>query len=871
MILKRKTKNKKENYIITFIKNLFSFLFLMQLILILFLSIWYFNNPVKNIYTPERLYKNFKVKAKNFVGIDIDNINKYPKIYITSIYYKLFKPKIDLIEINISSKNLINLEFQRKNRNLVNSGDLKIKKKLNEFFNAELKFNNSNDVYDIKLRVKGDRDIHFFDPQSTSYKIDVRGDKRIYGFEEFSLQKPIIRNYAYEFIFQKLNHELKNISLGYRLVDLSINDSHKGIYTIEEGFSKELIERNSRRDGPIFGIQDDISGIYPNIIYDGYSKSNWSKKNESLLESGYAILNKIKFGDEDITEYVDWESWAKFFATVDLSQAYHGSLAKSVRIYYNPVTGKIEPIPFDGHYGTADFSNFIILDFLDNNVSNCSWICEEREWFLRFLKDHNGEPRREFIDQYIKYLNLLSDNKFIEQFDKKYEEEIKNMNNLFYSDFSKYDNIFWKGLFPYIYDNNFLKNRGNKIRQILKSSNFSNYIFSLNEGELKIQFANNGMPIYLQPVCKNSINFENKVFIEKSKTILWSNNCKKVQIERLDGLTKVLKLNYNNSLSEKIPLNLSMFKPIDKLIKGKKINNIFLPSDKNIYINENTKVSEGMILSMSEGQKIFLSNSSTLAILGEVNFMGKKNNPNKIEGIQPGYGSIIAFNSVFKVKNLHLNSLIRPEIYSLVHYGGINIVNSKVDIENLEIFNSLSEDAINLINSRSKINNLYISNALSDAIDIDFGYLDLDQITCHDIGNDCLDFSNAKIMIKDINANGVQDKVVSIGEKSIVNISKVIASNSSIGIAVKDNSEAKVEKFSVNNLDLPVVVFVKKNEYGPASLIVDNLISKNSEETYLVDNKSNLIINDKIYKGTESGEIIESYLYGNIYGKSTVR
>ena len=31
------------------------------------------------------------------------------------------------------------------------------------------------------------------------------------------------------------------------------------------------------------------------------------------------------------------------------------------------------------------------------------------------------------------------------------------MNKLFYSDFSRYDNIFWEGIFPYVYDENFLK------------------------------------------------------------------------------------------------------------------------------------------------------------------------------------------------------------------------------------------------------------------------------------------------------------------------------------------------------------------------------------------------------------------------------
>ena len=66
-------------------------------------------------------------------------------------------------------------------------------------------------------------------------------------------------------------------------------------------------------------------------------------------------------------------------------EAYHGALAKSLRVYYNPVSGKIEPISFDGHHGTADFSDFIILDFLKEN-SSCSWICGEKIWFERYYR-----------------------------------------------------------------------------------------------------------------------------------------------------------------------------------------------------------------------------------------------------------------------------------------------------------------------------------------------------------------------------------------------------------------------------------------------------------------------------------------------------
>ena len=56
------------------------------------------------------------------------------------------------------------------------------------------------------------------------------------GLEEFSVQKPITRNYIYEFIFHKLLEEEKLIALKY-FVNLSLNDTNQGIYAVEEGFS----------------------------------------------------------------------------------------------------------------------------------------------------------------------------------------------------------------------------------------------------------------------------------------------------------------------------------------------------------------------------------------------------------------------------------------------------------------------------------------------------------------------------------------------------------------------------------------------------------------------------------------------------------
>ena len=44
-----------------------------------------------------------------------------------------------------------------------------------------------------------------------------------------------------------------------------------------------------------------------------------------------------------------------------------------------------------------------------------------------------------------------------------------------------------------------------------------------------------------------------------------------------------------------------------------------------------------------------------------------------------------------------------------------------------------------------------------------------------------------------------------------------------------------------------------------------------SNEVYLVDNVSKLTIDGVNYEGNFSGEFIESSLYGNDYGRATVR
>ena len=115
-----------------------------------------------------------------------------------------------------------------------------------------------------------------------------------------------------------------------------------------------------------------------------------------------------------MNENFDLDKWAKYFAIIDLTSSLHGLLPKSAKLFYNPTSGKFEPIGFDAHYGAGDFSNFIILNFLDTNNRNCSsklievgaspYVCGDWEWYSKFLKKNDGKINTEFIDLYLNYL-----------------------------------------------------------------------------------------------------------------------------------------------------------------------------------------------------------------------------------------------------------------------------------------------------------------------------------------------------------------------------------------------------------------------------------------------------------------------------------
>ncbi len=428
--------------------------------IIIILSFYYFNSGMYERYKPPLLMEkiNDKIIYKYF-GFDIYKIDSYILNNLKSLKYLIFDNELENVVIKIDTENLYNLELQRNDK-------LKgLSNKNAKFSRAKLNYNDND--YKIKLRVKGDRVLHWYDKDQTSYKIDLRGNDRIWGLEEFSVQKPITRNYIYEYIFHKFLEFNNLISLKYFFVNLSINQNNHGIYAVEEGFSKELLVRNKKKNGPIFSLEENLGVTYPNIEYDLYSKKFWFKNDPELTKKALVKLNKLKLSQISINEIFDLEKWATYFAIIDLTGNFHGSIPKSVKLYYNPVTFKFEPIGFDGHYNSDLFQDFLTIDFMDTENKKCDYICSDREWYLKFLQLEDKGVNQEFVKIYLEKLKKVSSDNLIKDFLDQNLEKIIFFNNQFLSETSKKDKVLYKGMGLYLFDENYLLKRSKYVQKRL--------------------------------------------------------------------------------------------------------------------------------------------------------------------------------------------------------------------------------------------------------------------------------------------------------------------------------------------------------------------------------------------------------------------
>jgi len=102
-----------------------------------------------------------------------------------------------VLNLEVKQKNFRKLEYAVEADKVINEGvrrEVKVK--------ANLRIDDS--VFPVKIRIKGDREIHWAQSDRWSYRVQVRGMNTIFGMKKFSLHRPVTKNYIHEWIFHQM-------------------------------------------------------------------------------------------------------------------------------------------------------------------------------------------------------------------------------------------------------------------------------------------------------------------------------------------------------------------------------------------------------------------------------------------------------------------------------------------------------------------------------------------------------------------------------------------------------------------------------------------------------------------------------------------
>ena len=113
------------------------------------------------------------------------------------------------------------------------------------------------------------------------------------------------------------------------------------------------------------------------------------------------------------------------------------------------------------------------------------------------------------------------------------------------------------------------------------------------------------------------------------------------------------------------------------------------------------------------------------------------------------------------------------------------------------------------------------------------------------INNDAIDFSGSKVDIKDAFFENVNDKIISAGEGSKINIYEITGTNSYAGIISKDGSEVYSQNVNFDGVKIPFAAYQKKNEYNFPLLNAKNYKLKNFSAKSVKDKTAKLFIDDE--------------------------
>ncbi len=766
---------------------------------------------------------------------------------------------IDQIDLDVSFKNWERIRYIRERVFIL--GD-RVPETIQEEVPAKIRFNNK--TYKVKIKLIRDLD-HIVQPNKWSFMIKVRDGKSIMGMTKFALLYPKARGFLTDWIASKLLQARGIIGLKTGFSNVNINGKNHGLYYVEERFGEKLLENNKLIDGIIFrSLETDLK------IYNYNKIKNDPKKLKSiiLLKKLWQafLLDSIK-----AQQLFDLKKYASLYVISDImynpSEA-HALFYGNSRMYFNPITNLIEPIPREWGDLRIEFRKPLDKLIIENRIPESYEIQKRISDNFEFKELYFNEAERltknSFLDSVIASneielekltsqihtenpfyklpLNILYENQYSI---RKKLHPISPLMEVYFDTIEKNKNIRFKiknrSDFPLeikriVYNDSIIllpKERiiilsKYKIKEELQCVSFP--FGSMGNSDL-IYFSTDSLEIVYSILGINETYNGIQKYIETSKTIVFPKDMKNVDFLNLNPSKKPTNI-YNHDF---LKVNEE-----DKIIEF---------ANTQCNIKNDIIIPKGYIVKANPGCTINLTNSSKIVSYSPLEFIGNKENPITITSKDSTGQGIVVFNDkISKLNFVNIKDLSKITDQGWNLDGIVTFYNSLIDINNCTFNDNVGNRIfLNIIKSDFIISNSKFININSDALKIDYSNGLISNLQFTNINRNSIHVNGSTLTINDIEIQNSKYVGVLLEKESVINGENLRIDKANIGVICKDNSAFKISNVRINSSNLALSAYREKSNYKPAIIILNNLKLINNKNDFLIENGSFLTIDGNVY------------------------
>ncbi len=745
-----------------------------------------------------------------------------------------------------------------------------------------------DDTLPVRIRLKGDWLDHLGE-NKWSFRVKTRRGTALFGMRSFSLQSPATRLYLNEWLFLEDLRRAGILAPRYSFVNLTVNGEDWGIYALEESFSKELLESQGRREGVIVRFDEDL--FWRRRALFGGEDESWKYSVDPIAatfelpafaevdafgtnkiaadpvlsaqgEAALGLLRGWQAGKLSTGQVFDAELTGRYLAHINLWGARHGIAWHNARYYYNPLTTRLEPIGYDNLPLEPVYSHFVDLSQYDDLGIMRAYVQE----VARIARpDYLAELRDAYESQFEHYRAVLSQEFDLEHLQPPWDTLATRQEMLLdalhppqtvyaYQVARDADEVELQvgNILQYPVVLRSLRVAGRDIP--ISPSWITDTEHLLHTGALPEIVLRREME---QRMRYLTLRVPSSILPSRPLTAAASLSPTLQLVTSLYGVTDTVVVDVRNDYPA--ALSHPLLPPRPTVAEALARYPFLKPAEQDHFLELRSgdwQVTGDLIL--PDGYGLWGTEPVTLTFApGAILF---SNGPLLLRGPEVGsitfapaldtWGGIVVLQAGDDVPSALHNVEIRATSGisrdGWMTTGGVTFYESPVIMTSSRLLDSVAEDTINVVRSRFEFADSEFGNAASDAFDGDFVQGRVQDCSFHDVRGDGIDVSGSQITVEGVNLLRVYDKGISAGEGSIVTVNDLHAADIGIAVAAKDLSSVTVEKAAIARAWVAgLAAYLKKMEYGPASLTASYVTFEDHSPQTLVQTGSSVQVNGR--------------------------